>query len=169
MYKSYLKTKCSYCPKKRATIRCCVPKCNRLFHLICGIQRKCVNEFVDPFKSYCHEHTRIKEKEHKHAPDAMCQICYEEMGEYDAFTSIPSCCNKDYYHKKCMQISAIKFGLLNKCPSCGNDPDGYRKFLSLRGIFCPEKDAGVCFDLKVLFWTNWILIFVVVFFSHFRL
>lgn len=47
-----------------------------------------------------------------------------------------------------MQKMAIHAGYVTKCPSCGyaspddNDPDGYRKFLRSRGVFCPDKDAG---------------------------
>lgn len=142
--KAYSKTKCSYCYKRRATVRCCEPKCKRIFHVVCGIKKKCLNQFVDQFESYCHEHAEIEEKEHKHAYNSLCLICREQLGEYDKFTSIPSCCVEYYYHKACMQKHAITSGLLAKCPSCGDDPVGYRRFLSLRGIFCPIKDAGMC-------------------------
>lgn len=142
MCNAYSKTRCCYCQERRATVRCCVPKCRRKFHFICGTRRKCLNKFIDPYQSYCHEHAQIKEKNYKHSADSTCQICSDKMGKYDVFTSIPSCCNDDYYHKECMQKYAIKFGLLAKCPSCRKDADGYRKFLSIRGIFCPEKDAG---------------------------
>lgn len=145
--KAYAKRRCSYCPKKRATIKCCAPKCNRVFHVICGIRHKCLNQFYGQYQSFCHSHAEINEKPYKHAPDAECKICFEPLGEYDKFKSMPSCCNDDYYHKKCIQQHAVKCGLLAKCPACGNDPDGYRKRLSLRGIYCPIKDAGMLFGL----------------------
>lgn len=142
--KSYSKTRCCYCKHRRATVRCCEPNCKRTFHVICGVKKKCLFEFVNQFNAFCHLHAKIDEKYDKHTDDWYCRICYEVIGEYDPITSIPSCCNQDYFHKKCMQTYAIMSGCYTRCPSCGNDPDGYRKFLSKRGIFCPEKDAGMC-------------------------
>lgn len=146
MLKAYTKTKCYYCPEKFATVKCCAPRCMRKFHVVCGIARKCQNEFTDPYRSYCHDHIQIEEDVNKHAPDAICPICFEALGEYNVLTSIPACCPTDYYHKSCMQKSAVKLGSLLKCPSCGDDKnaDTYQQLLSKRGIFCPDKDAGMC-------------------------
>lgn len=141
--RAYSKTRCYYCPGKRATVRCQENGCKRIFHFTCGADKKCLNQFLDPFHSYCHKHAKLEEKPFKHSADSMCHICFEPMGKYDVFTSVPSCCNLDYYHKKCIQKYATSFGLLAKCPSCRKDANGYREFLSNRGIFCPEKDAGM--------------------------
>lgn len=134
--------RCVYCKKKHATVRCAVTNCTSRFHVVCGVKNKCLSQFEDAFPSFCHRHVNINEKYKKHGNCWHCQICNEEMGDYDPITSIPSCCNMGYYHKKCMQEYAKSAGYLAKCPSCGNDPDGYRKFLRSRGIFCPDKDAG---------------------------
>lgn len=68
------------------------------------------------------------------------------MGEYNAITSIPSCCDQGYFHKKCAQEHALTAGYLTKCPCCGNktSKDGieYREFIKRRGIFVPDEDAG---------------------------
>lgn len=120
--------------------------------MVCGMKNGCLNEFQDPFKSFCAKHVRIEEKDYKHTPDSNCLICTEALGEYDALTSIPACCDYkdhnehyiDYYHKACMQEYAVKFGSLTKCSSCGQNEEGYQQFLRLRGIFVPEKDAGMC-------------------------
>lgn len=143
--KAHTKMKCSYCTKKGASVRCCIQGCEKRFHVICGVKRKCLNQFGDQFDSYCHQHVNIKEKYEIHGSSWHCQICNESMGDYDPITSIPSCCDQGYYHKRCIQEYAISAGYLTKCPSCGNDADGYRKFLRSRGIFCPDKDAGMVF------------------------
>lgn len=158
---AYSKTPCTYCKKKRATIKCCVPNCSSRFHLVCGIKRGCMNEFQDPFKSFCAKHVQIEEKEYKHSPDSICPICTEPLGEYNPLTSIPACCEftehgrqyMDYYHKACIQEYAVKFGSLTKCPSCGDNTENYQQFLRLRGIFVPVKDAGtylISFQLKLI-------------------
>lgn len=143
LIKAHAKSRCRYCPKKGATVRCALwPQCKTLFHVKCGVKSKCLNQFEDPFESFCRQHVNIEEKFAKHADYWHCQICDEIMGDYDPITSIPSCCDQGYYHKLCMQKYAAAAGYLAKCPSCGNDADGYRKFLRSRGIFCPDKDAG---------------------------
>lgn len=99
-------------------------------------------------------HVKINEKYDKHRSDWKCRMCEEVLGEYDPITSIPSCCNRGYFHKKCIQQYAITFGYCATCPSCDKDPDDYRKFLSNRGIFCPEKgkDAGMnVFNMNLIF------------------
>lgn len=141
--KAHAKSKCHYCSKRGASVRCAVPKCNRLFHVICGVKSKCLYKFDDSFPSYCSEHVQIEEKYGKHGDHWHCQICNETLGAYDPITSIPSCCDQGFYHKICIQKYAHTAGYLAKCPSCGNDADGYRKFLRSRGIFCPDKDAGM--------------------------
>lgn len=148
LIKSHTKTKCMYCRKTGASVRCFGEKCNRYFHVICGVKNNCLNQFEDPFRSFCHLHVKIEEDNELHRDFWHCQICQETMGLYNPLTSIPSCCNQGYYHKKCMQKYAIAAGYLAKCPSCGNDADGYRKLLSKRGIFCPDKDAGTIFSNK---------------------
>lgn len=146
--RSYAKTECRYCRKPRATVRCCEPNCIRIFHVICGVKRKCLFKFADQFDAYCHMHSKIDEKFDKHGNDSNCMICFDAMGEYHAITSIPSCCNQGYFHKKCIQTSAITCGYKMHCPMCGYDADGYRKFLSNRGIYCPNKDAGTALLMR---------------------
>lgn len=104
----------------------------------------------------------IEEKYDKHESVVDCQICYEPMGEYNAVTSIPSCCGQGYYHKKCIQTYAVTAGYFAHCPACGYDAEGYRMFLRARGVFCPDKDAGECVTL----WTLLAYDFSTFFFSH---
>ncbi|XP_031626548.1 PHD finger protein 7-like [Contarinia nasturtii] len=138
-------TKCYYCKGIGATVRCKTKKCGRFFHVICGVQHGCLFIFKDDFRTYCHRHVAITEKYKKHNAAWKCQICFDPMGEYNKITSIPSCCDQGYFHKKCMQQNVRTAGLVAKCPCCGNAEDEkgkkYLHFLQQRGIYCPEKDA----------------------------
>lgn len=145
MARSHTKTRCFYCKKPNATVQCKHEdtKCKRYFHVVCGMQYKCLFEFEGVFNSYCHEHVEITEEYPIHSNWWHCQICTEEMGNYHPITSIPSCCNQGYYHKFCMQQHALSAGSVTKCPSCGKDAEKYQKYLRMRGIYCPEKDASM--------------------------
>lgn len=146
LVKLHTKSKCHYCKNKSASVRCSVKKCARIFHVKCGVERNCLFIFEDKFLAHCHLHTKITEKFAIHDDLSACGICKDTMGPYNSITSIPSCCDQGYFHKKCIQRHARSAGYLTKCPSCGyaDDIDGhnYRKFLANRGIFCPDKDAG---------------------------
>lgn len=146
LVKSHRKTKCVYCKKKGATVYCKIEKCPFRYHVKCGVERKCLFEFEGAFESYCHQHVDIKETNQIHGDNWSCQICKDAMGPYHPITSIPSCCNQGFFHRKCAQKFARTSGYLTKCPCCGreNDDNGknYRQFLAKRGIFCPDKDAG---------------------------
>ncbi|XP_055321593.1 PHD finger protein 7-like [Sitodiplosis mosellana] len=141
--KLHKKTKCYYCKKKCATVRCKNKKCPRYFHVKCGTENNCLFQFGGD--SYCHCHVDIKEKNTIHGDYWSCQICKEPMGPYNPITSIPSCCNQGFFHRTCIQKHARAAGYLTKCPCCGNgfdtDNNEYRQFLAQRGIFCPDKDA----------------------------
>lgn len=133
---------CCYCKKPNASVRCADANCQRYFHVVCGTQNKCLLKFVDPFPCYCDQHVEINEVYKPHGSHWHCQICLEKMGEYHPITSIPSCCNHGYFHKRCIQQWPVKAGNFTKCPCCGDHPLEYQQFLRQRGIFCPNKDAG---------------------------
>lgn len=133
---------CTFCRRKYASVKCSQKNCDRWWHVVCSVDNKCLSIFDEEFNSYCNKHAKIKEKYPKHQNSSKCQICAEPLGDYNPITSVPSCCNQGYYHRDCMQRHANSAGYLAKCPSCGRDADGFRKFLRTRGIFCPDKDAG---------------------------
>lgn len=93
--------KCYYCKEKHASVKCRFKKCQRYFHVKCGVENNCLFQFEDQFPSYCHHHVAIQEKYEIHEDWWLCQICHESMGVYNAITSIPSCCDQGYFHKKC--------------------------------------------------------------------
>lgn len=41
--------KCSFCRKNGATSACCLKQCRVMFHLGCGIEAKCLNQFYQDF------------------------------------------------------------------------------------------------------------------------
>lgn len=124
---------------------CSHANCPRYYHVACGVKNKCLFEFYDEHKSFCHRHVEIKEKFAQHENWQKCFICDESMGEYNPITSIPSCCNQGYYHKECIQKHALSAASVTKCPSCGNTAkaEDYRQFLRSRGIYCPIRDASM--------------------------
>lgn len=131
---------CAYCKGKSATIGCCVKACRKSFHLPCAIQRNCVFEFVDPFRSFCESHHNLKKPKTVHKPTDLCAICYDEMGEYNLVRSIQSpCCNKEsWYHKLCLMKYAQTSGYFLKCPLC-KDENTFRRSIQERGVFIPDK------------------------------
>lgn len=140
--KSCRYTKCCYCKKNGASIECSRISCKKNFHLICGKENDCLFEFVDAFKSYCHEHHGLN----KHNPHPIlprsCFICHGSMGHYNPVKWIPSCCNRGWFHGDCMRENAISAGYLFKCPLCGCSKDEYIQLIRERGIFLPDRDAS---------------------------
>uniref|UniRef100_A0A0K8WK36 Solute carrier family 25 member 46 n=2 Tax=Bactrocera latifrons TaxID=174628 RepID=A0A0K8WK36_BACLA len=114
---------CCYCNKKTANISCSQRRCGRTFHFICGLQNGARNQFVAPFRSYCHRHV----KSPKSLPNAneICCICHDEI--FTGTTNfIPAkmlhspCCRNNWFHKLCLQTYAHSAGDLFRCPLCNN-------------------------------------------------
>lgn len=138
---------CHYCKNDHATICCADEKCNKKFHLICGIKNNCNLQFCDNYLTYCYEHTRMK------PPNLLvklasvkletCFICNERMGDnFELSTWIPSCslCDVGFFHRNCLKTYAISAGYYFHCLSCYNKD--YRNEAALMGIYIPESEAS---------------------------
>lgn len=122
-----------------ANIGCTIQKCSRSFHLPCALNKECRFEFLDPFPSFCHKHHGIKKPEIIHATDESCQVCFDDMGEYNPVRSIQSpCCKNGWCHKTCLMEYANQSGYFMKCPLC-NDSNLFRKEIAKLGVFIPNR------------------------------
>ncbi|KAJ6637334.1 G2/M phase-specific E3 ubiquitin-protein ligase, partial [Pseudolycoriella hygida] len=138
--KRAIRLKCHYCHQAGASIGCCIPTCNRSFHLNCGLKNKCLNQFTSEYKSFCDRH--VEGNKEKHSKDHICIICYTEMGAYDKIQSIfAPCCSSQWFHKNCLMKLADSAGYFFKCPKC-NDVDKFSEECMKRGIFIPQRDAA---------------------------
>lgn len=138
--KKFAPVKCCYCGENSATISCQRNKCKRTFHLVCGHQEKCLFTFTEQFQSFCHEHHGITDA--NVVGHDNCMICWGILGDHNAITSIPSCCNKGWFHVRCLRKFALTSGYLFKCPMCGNKTTEYFDLVQRRGIFVPQQDAA---------------------------
>lgn len=107
------------------------------------MQYECVYEFVEPFKSYCHQHyaTNTINTAAVHDDSEICGICRKEMSAYSAVNSIQTiCCNSHtWYHKLCLKSTAFAFADDFDCPSCGNKDD-FQNNMALNGVYIPKSD-----------------------------
>lgn len=100
----------------------------------------CLFKFNAAPQSYCHLHHAIDDsKLAVHRQFDECFICWEMIGVYEPTSSIPSCCDRGWFHRKCMKKAAIISPYLLHCPICGKDKESYSKFIADRGIFVPPK------------------------------
>lgn len=108
------------------------------------MQYGCQFKFNYARQSYCYLHHDIDDSEFNlHRKFDECFICFEMIGEYDPITSIPSCCNRGWFHRKCMKKAAVISPYLIHCPMCGENKESYSKFIADRGVFVPVKEAYV--------------------------
>nr|XP_014094590.1 solute carrier family 25 member 46 [Bactrocera oleae] len=136
---------CCYCKKNLANISCSHSGCQRTFHFICGLQNGTRNQFVPPYRSYCHRHVRVP----KYRPKAneLCCICYENIfaktTKFNPATMLRSpCCRKYWFHKLCLQTYAHSAGDLFRCPLCNNN-DNFLTTMRYWGVFVPEAIGHV--------------------------
>lgn len=131
---------CFYCKERGANIGCCDKYCRRSFHFSCAKRNDCLFEFANTFRSFCHQHHKIKKPKEVHSKTDTCNICLDDMGPYKPTESIQSpCCSKtNWYHRKCLMQMAHSSGYFFKCPLCNNN-DFFREELKMRGIFIPDK------------------------------
>lgn len=118
-------------------------QCRKSYHLHCAIANECVYEFIEPFKSFCHQHyaTNTVNTSSVHDVSEKCGICQSEMSTYSAVNSIQTiCCNDGtWYHKACLKSSAFAFTDDFDCPSCGNKED-FQHNMALNGVYIPKSD-----------------------------
>lgn len=134
---------CAYCKRKGANMGCWNQSCRRSYHLHCAFDNECVYEFVEPYKSFCHQHyaTNTVNTSHIHNESEKCGICQSDMLKFSAVNSIQTiCCNDGaWYHKKCLKSTAFAFSTEFECPSCQNR-DEFRKNMAMNGIYIPKDN-----------------------------
>lgn len=132
--------RCAYCKGKHANVGCSNTKCKRSFHLPCALANGCRSEFSGVYPTFCHEHLGIERPAIVHAPTDTCNICYDDLGEYNPVQSVQSpCCNpQTWYHKACLMAYAQNSGYFMKCPLC-NDNEAFRSGILKMGVFIPNR------------------------------
>ncbi|XP_054142489.1 PHD finger protein 7-like [Melozone crissalis] len=95
---------CCVCGQSGATIMCCTEDCDRWFHLPCAKEADGVNQYINPFSSFCPEHRPEQEVEATPEPDTVCPICMEPVEDRKTFTTLvcPTC-KRAWFHRDCIQ------------------------------------------------------------------
>ncbi|XP_064594054.1 PHD finger protein 7-like [Zonotrichia leucophrys gambelii] len=133
--------RCCVCGQSGATIMCCVPECDRWFHLPCAKEGGCVNVYVTPFSSFCPEHRPEQEVEATPEPDTVCLICLEPVEDRKSFTTLvcPTC-KRAWFHRDCIQGQALRAGAFYfQCPLC-RDSGEFPVEMFILGIRVPFRD-----------------------------
>ncbi|NXL26404.1 G2E3 ligase, partial [Setophaga kirtlandii] len=136
--------KCNICKKKGASIGCVAPKCKRSYHFPCGIQRECIFQFMEDFRSYCWEHRPVQEFMDKEPRGAsQCTICLDLVEHLPVYAVLKSpCCKNAWFHRECLQCQALSAGIFFfRCTVC-NNKDKFQKEMLRMGIHIPERDAS---------------------------
>uniref|UniRef100_A0A8C3UNL6 G2/M-phase specific E3 ubiquitin protein ligase n=1 Tax=Catharus ustulatus TaxID=91951 RepID=A0A8C3UNL6_CATUS len=136
--------KCNICKKKGASIGCVAPKCKRSYHFPCGLQRECIFQFMEDFRSYCWEHRPVQEFTDKEPRGAsQCTICLDLVEHLPLYTVLKSpCCKNAWFHRECLQYQALSAGIFFfRCTVC-NNKDKFQKEMLRMGIHIPERDAS---------------------------
>ncbi|XP_023784948.1 G2/M phase-specific E3 ubiquitin-protein ligase isoform X2 [Cyanistes caeruleus] len=138
------KLKCNICKKKGASIGCVAPKCKRSYHFPCGLQRECIFQFMEDFRSYCWEHRPVQTFTDKESREAsQCTICLDLVEHLPLYTVLKSpCCKNAWFHRECLQYQALSAGIFFfRCTVC-NNKDSFQKEMLRMGIHIPERDAS---------------------------
>uniref|UniRef100_T1KZ44 PHD-type domain-containing protein n=2 Tax=Tetranychus urticae TaxID=32264 RepID=T1KZ44_TETUR len=139
--------KCSFCRKNGATSACCLKQCRVMFHLGCGIEAKCLNQFYQDFSSFCVKHRPKQNISKKYLADHLnddCPICYlpiEVDKDPGALGYLKTPCCQSLLHRPCVQKQALNAGYFFKCPLC-NNKKAFKKEVQRFGIYIPEQDAS---------------------------
>ncbi|NXO02024.1 G2E3 ligase, partial [Rhinopomastus cyanomelas] len=138
------KLKCNICKKKGASIGCVYSKCKRSYHYPCGIQRECIFQFMEDFRSYCWEHKPVQKlPDEEPRGTSQCTICLDLVEQIPSYAVLKSpCCKNAWFHRECLQYQALSAGIyFFRCTVC-NDQAKFQKEMLRMGIHIPEKDAS---------------------------
>ncbi|KFP02473.1 G2/M phase-specific E3 ubiquitin-protein ligase, partial [Calypte anna] len=138
------KLKCNICRKKGASVGCVAPKCKRSYHFPCGIQKECIFQFMEDFRSYCWEHRPVQKFLDKESGGtSQCTICLDLVEQLPAYNVLKSpCCKNAWFHRECLQYQALSAGIFFfRCTVCSN-MDKFQKEMLRMGIHIPERDAS---------------------------
>ncbi|KFU86787.1 G2/M phase-specific E3 ubiquitin-protein ligase, partial [Chaetura pelagica] len=136
--------KCNICKKKGASIGCVAPKCKRSYHFPCGVQKECIFQFMEDFRSYCWEHKPVQNFPDKECGGtSQCTICLDLVEQLPVYNVLKSpCCKNAWFHRQCIQYQALSAGIFFfRCTVC-NNKDKFQKEMLRMGIHIPEKDAS---------------------------
>lgn len=135
---------CVYCNEKGATISCCGVKCQKVFHLPCGLKNDSMHQYFLSFKSFCQKHRIpqiIGSSELQNSTPAQCAICKLAVKTSPSPTTIfAPCCDQKYawFHRECVQDLALGPDDFLKCHICKDDEKLKCKMLIL-GIYIPSR------------------------------
>uniref|UniRef100_A0A8C8RUK1 G2/M-phase specific E3 ubiquitin protein ligase n=1 Tax=Pelusios castaneus TaxID=367368 RepID=A0A8C8RUK1_9SAUR len=135
---------CNICKKKGASIGCVAPKCKRSYHFPCGVQRECIFQFMENFRSYCWAHRPVQElPSGESRGSSQCTICLEFVDQLPLYNVLKSpCCKNAWFHRDCLQCQALSAGVFFfRCTVC-NNKDKFQNEMLRMGIHIPEKDAS---------------------------
>ncbi|XP_074853012.1 G2/M phase-specific E3 ubiquitin-protein ligase isoform X2 [Carettochelys insculpta] len=138
------KLKCNICKKKGASIGCVAPKCKRSYHFPCGVQRECIFQFMENFRSYCWEHRPVQKLPSVESRgSSQCTICLDFVEHLSLYNVLKSpCCKNAWFHRDCLQYQALSAGIFFfRCTVC-NNKDKFQNEMLRMGIHIPEKDAS---------------------------
>ncbi|XP_061854923.1 G2/M phase-specific E3 ubiquitin-protein ligase isoform X2 [Colius striatus] len=140
----YYCLKCNICRRKGASIGCVAPKCKRSYHFPCGIQKECIFQFMENFRSYCWEHKPVQKfLDQESSGTSQCTICLDLVEQIPMYTVLKSpCCKNAWFHRECLQYQALSAGIFFfRCTVCNNQ-DKFQEEMLRMGIHIPEKDAS---------------------------
>ncbi|KFP69815.1 G2/M phase-specific E3 ubiquitin-protein ligase, partial [Acanthisitta chloris] len=138
------KLTCCVCKKKGASIGCVDPKCRRSFHFPCGIEKECIYQFMEDFRSYCWEHRPVQKfTDEEYGGASQCTICLDLVEHLPVYGVMKSpCCKSAWFHRECLQYQALSAGIFFfRCTVCNNKSKFQEEMLRM-GIHIPEKDAS---------------------------
>lgn len=135
------KFKCTKCNEPGANINCCVPKCQRRYHLPCALVSGCLPQYRGEFPMFCPSHAiRYGPSKGTLEHNTVCLICRDRFESKSRVFRAPTCCLDLWVHRACMQEYALRFGLLTKCMACDKKTDEYQDLLRDWGIAVPYSD-----------------------------
>ncbi|NXI45044.1 G2E3 ligase, partial [Galbula dea] len=138
------KLKCNVCKKKGASVGCVYPKCKRSYHFPCGLQKECIFQFMEDFRSYCWEHKPVQKfPDRESTGTSQCTICLDLVEQLPVYSVLKSpCCKNAWFHRECLQYQALSAGIFFfRCTVC-NNKEKFQKEMLRMGIHIPEKDAS---------------------------
>ncbi|NWR77451.1 PHF7 protein, partial [Centropus unirufus] len=135
--------RCCICRLPGASVTCRGRRCSRIFHFPCGVDRGCISQFFEEFKSFCWKHKPVQRVRAVQQDQTLCLICQERVAERPCYdTLVCPACTSAWFHRRCIQGQALCSALHHfRCPLC-QDVDTFQKEMFRLGIKIPDRDAA---------------------------
>ncbi|XP_077320918.1 G2/M phase-specific E3 ubiquitin-protein ligase [Lithobates pipiens] len=136
--------RCRICKLAGASIGCVISRCKRSYHYPCGLEKQCIFQFMDSFRSYCWEHRPVQTFPRSEPNESSaCTICLEPVNHVPSYHVLRGpCCKTSWFHRECLQYQALSAGLFFfRCTVC-NNKDMFQEEMLHMGIHIPERDAS---------------------------